>query len=501
MPTSATATPLPTTSTKGSRVLVCDDEKNMRRLLEDVLSDDGWAVTTVPTGEDLLDRFRRGEEFDAIVLDLSLPGMNGLETMEKLRPLAPTARLVVITAYGSVDAAVRAMQLGAVDFLIKPFDNSRLKAVLRRIRDAHPPVAARPGAQPLLIGAEGGVTMLLGTHPRMLEIASVVRQVASLKSSVMIYGESGTGKELVAHAIHFNGDRRTMPMVAVNCAAVAESLLESEFFGHEKGAYTSAHASARGKFELADRGTLFLDEIGEMSLPLQAKLLRVLQSGTFSRVGGEKELTVDVRIIAATNRDLEEMVERKAFREDLYYRLNVIPLTLPPLRERTADIPDLANFMIRKFAERHHLPPLLPTSAQMDQIVGYHWPGNIRELQNTIEKATILKDAAVIGAHIEGVLNRRKSSSSIDGVPVGAFRKRSLPPELTPDDYVLKLGEAATVRELNEVSADAQRAAVIRALRLCAGNKSEAAKRLGISYKTLFNKLEDLNIELSTGSE
>ncbi|CAN5323073.1 hypothetical protein BH09SUM1_BH09SUM1_14190 [soil metagenome] len=477
-----------------SQVLVCDDEKNMRRVLEDILSEDGWEVTAVGTGEEAV-KAAAAKRFEAIVLDLSLPGMNGLEVIDKLRDQGNESGLVVITAYGSIDVAVKAMQHGAVDFLIKPFDNSRIKAALRKIRETTGPLNDVEMSHPTVLGADNLPMNITGRDPRLTDIFRISRQIASLKTSVLISGESGTGKELVAQAIHYNGSRRHQPFVAINCAALPETLLESEFFGHERGAFTGAHAMVRGKFEVADHGTLFLDEVGDMPPSLQVKLLRVLQEQKFARVGGEKEITVDVRVIAATNRDLEEAVRLKQFREDLHYRLNVIPIQLPPLRERREDIPHLVEYFLNKFSKRHSLPKLRLTDEDLRALSSYSWPGNIRELQNSVEKATVLQDTGALA-----MLAFRGGISMPDSIKTGAAQAAA-PRKVTDDEFPIDLGQAGSIRELNEVAADAQRAAVIRALKLCNGNKSEAAKKLGISYKTLFNKIDDLQIQISTNVE
>ncbi len=480
-------------SAQSNTVLICDDEKNMRRVLEDILSDDGWEVTSVGSGEEVLKRVDDGETYDAIVMDLSLPGMNGLEVIDQLEENGCDSGLVVITAYGSVEAAIHAMKHGAIDFLIKPFDNARIKGALRKIRESRGLLSTVQLSHPTLVGEDNHPLNIVGHDPRLTSIIHVVKKIASLKTSVLIHGESGTGKELVAQAIHFNGARRHNPFVAINCAALPETLLESEFFGHERGAFTGAHALQKGKFELANHGTLFLDEIGDMPLSLQVKLLRVLQEQKFSRVGGEKEINVDVRVIAATNRNLEEAVQQKSFREDLFYRLNVIPVTLPPLRERKSDIPQLVDHFMNRFAKRHHLPKLELNDDDMEMLTNHPWAGNIRELQNAIEKAVVLqdKDALFSGAF---------STSSRDDVPVSAHTGGG-EVAVNDDQFLLDLGEDSTIRQLSEVAADAQRAAVIRALKLCKGNKSEASKRLGVSYKTLFNKIDDLQIQISTTVE
>ncbi len=478
-----------------SRVLVCDDEKNMRRVLEDILSEDGWTVTTVASGEEVLQKVSENETFDAIVMDLSLPGMNGLEVIGRLREMGNDTGVVVITAYGSVDTAVQAMQKGAVDFLIKPFDNARIKGALRKIRESEGLLDDLELSHPTLIGADNLPLNFVGQDPRLASIFRVIKQIASLQTGVLITGESGTGKELVAQAIHYNGSRRHMPFVPVNCAALPETLLESEFFGHERGAFTGAHATVQGKFELANHGTLFLDEIGDMPMSLQVKLLRALQEQKFTRVGGEKEVSVDVRVIAATNRNLEEMVGLKLFREDLYYRLNVIPINLPPLRERREDIPHLIEYFLNKFSKRHHLPKLQLDAEMIEAVKGHSWPGNIRELQNALEKATVLQDPQALLQIIEHVPSADPAALPGNGRNQDMQKKV---PVADDSQYILQLGGDKEIRPLSDVAADAQRAGVIRALKLCHGNKSEAAKRLGISYKTLFNKIDDLNIQIST---
>jgi DNA-binding NtrC family response regulator len=484
------------TQTIENRVLICDDEKNMRRVLQDILADDGWTTEAVASGEDLLKLIDEGQQYDAIIVDLSLPGMNGLEVIENLKERGVESGMVVITAYGSVDAAVQAMQCGAVDFLIKPFDNLRIKGTLRKIRESRGLIDDIKISMPSLVGANNLPLPMVGQDPRLTSIFQLVKQIASTKTSVLIHGESGTGKELVAQAVHFNGNRCHMPFVPVNCAALPETLLESEFFGHERGAFTGAHAKSHGKFELANQGTLFLDEIGDMPLSLQVKLLRVLQEQRLTRVGGEKEISIDVRIIAATNQNLEEMVKLKMFREDLFYRLNVIPVHLPSLRERKDDIPHLIEHFTIKFAQRHHMPRLVMSDKHLASLTNYPWPGNIRELQNAVEKATVLQDPAALVAITQSHTPHTPSSTLNQ---MSSYSQSTFEPD--ENQSLINLGEEDQIRNLNEVSADAQRAAVIRALKICKGNKSEAAKQLGISYKTLFNKIDDLEIQISTNVE
>jgi DNA-binding NtrC family response regulator len=499
----------PVSSRKPTRILVCDDERNMRNLLVDVLEDDGWQVVACENGREALDVLRGGEfDVPAMVLDLTMPEVDGFRVIEETRRLGLDTSIIVITAYGTVETAVRAMRTGASDFLVKPFENAVLKATLRRAMESRDLLKQLELSHPTFLGADLTPLPIIGQDTRLRNIFKTVRKIADLKTSVLVTGESGTGKELVAQAIHFNGSRRAKPFVAVNCGALPESLLESEFFGHERGAFTGAHALQRGKFELADGGTLFLDEIGEMPLALQVKLLRVLQDGRFTRVGGEKEIEVDVRVIAATNRDLATEVPARTFREDLYYRLNVIPIHLPPLRERLDDIPQLVKYFADRFCQRHNLPPLEVGEDILETMRQHTWPGNIRELQNVVEKAVILQEPELLKVPMR--VPPPAAEAFVQTLPAPAAEERT--PELptlpetrhaavSDDELVLDLGRGGAIRELAAVAAEAQRGAVIRALRLCNGNKAEAAKRLGVSYKTLFNRIHELGIEISTKVE
>ncbi|MDK2970676.1 MAG: hypothetical protein PWP23_431 [Candidatus Sumerlaeota bacterium] len=499
-----------------TRILVCDDEKNMRNLLVDVLEDDGWQVIACANGREAVETLRRGEyEIPVMILDLAMPELDGFGVIEETRKLGLDTSIIVLTAYGTIDTAVRTIRAGAADFIVKPFENVLLRATVRRTMESRDLLAQLELSHPSFLGADHTPLPIIGQDMRLRSIFKTVRKIADLKTSVLVTGESGTGKELVAQAIHFNGSRRDKPFVAVNCGALPESLLESEFFGHERGAFTGAHALQRGKFEIADGGTLFLDEIGEMPLSLQVKLLRVLQDGKYTRVGGEKENTVDVRVIAATNRDLAHEVGTKAFREDLYYRLNVIPIHLPPLRERRGDIPQLVTFFANRFSQRHNLPTLEIGPEILDTLKHHTWPGNIRELQNVVEKAVIMQEPELLK------IPMRAPESPFRPVPPPSAQEASTVEEEAPtpdlpelperpapaqdsisdDEIILNLGPGGAIRELSEVAADAQRSALIRALRLCNGNKAEAAKRLGISYKTLFNRIHELGIEITTKVE
>ncbi len=377
------------------RVLVADDERLMAEMLEEMLKADGMLVEKAYTGKEALEKFR-SLDFDLVLLDLRMPEMNGLDVLQEMKKEDPTIPVIVITAYGSVDNAVEALKVGAYDFITKPFKLEELRNAIARALEVE---QLRREKEYLLseIQEEFHFEGVIGESPKMKEVMRVAQLVAKTDATVLICGESGTGKELLARSIHYQSNRRDKPFVVVNCGAITETLLESELFGHEKGAFTGAYTRKPGKFELADGGTIFLDEIGEMSPAMQVKLLRVLQEKTFERVGGTTSITVDVRIIAATNRDLKKAVREGTFREDLYYRLNVIPIYLPPLRERKEDLPLLCDFLIARHCRKLHKKIRGISPQAMRVLRKYHWPGNIRELDNVLERAIILTQDDVIG--------------------------------------------------------------------------------------------------------
>lgn len=479
-------------------ILVCDDEKNMRRLLQDVLTGEGFTVVCASNGKEALEIINQTKgNISLLITDLTMPEMAGFELIEEIRKLGFGISVIVMTAYATIETAVQSMRSGAVDFVVKPFGIEQIKSAVRRSLDSQTLLKHASYSKPKFSPTEEGEFSIIGKDDRLRQIFNMIARVSNLDTSVLIQGESGTGKELVAQAIHFNGNRKGKPFVAVNCGALPESLLESEFFGHERGAFTGAHALQKGKFELADGGTLFLDEIGEMPLSLQVKLLRVLQEKRFVRVGGEKEIRVDVRIIAATNRDLSNDVEQKLFRQDLFYRLNVIPIEIPPLRERRNDIPELVNHFLEQFSQKHNLPTLLVSPEEMNLIMRRSWKGNIRELQNSAEKAIILGSID----SLTGLATAYSPSSELNMLP--DFSKAEphhmeIPPTDVPmassSGSNLDLGRFGEIRELKYVAEDAERLAIVRAINLCGNNKAEAAKRLGISRKTLFNKINELNL-------
>ncbi len=369
-------------------ILIVDDEPNYLIVLSELLRDEGFEVFTANCGEAGL-KVVKSTDLDLVITDMRMPGMDGMALLKEIKSFNADLPVIMITAFGEVEPAVAAMQAGAFNYLTKPFNNDELvlninKAVehyslLRenlRLRDE--------------VQSRYGFANMIGRNRRLLEIYRLIEKVAPTTTSVLISGESGTGKELVARAIHFNSPRRDAPFISINCAALPEALLESELFGHEKGAFTGAVALRKGRFELADTGTIFLDEIGEMPLALQAKLLRAIQEKTFERVGGSKPITVDLRILTATNRDLKEEVDNGNFREDLYYRLNVLHIHLPPLRERLDDLPLLTAHFIAKFARQLERPELTISSEAQRFLATLPWEGNVRELENTIERAAVL---------------------------------------------------------------------------------------------------------------
>jgi len=439
-----------------AEILLVEDEKNLRALFEDLLSRRGHRVVVCET----IAAARASLAVklpDAMVVDVKLPDGEGLVLLDRRVPA------VVMTAFGTLERAVQALRAGAVDFLVKPFDNARLLSSVEQALasgERLEELELTDGAvlQGQLIGAEGGLSSVVATLPR----------IAATDATVLVNGESGTGKELVARAIHEASPRKDGPFVAVNCAALPESLLESELFGFERGAFTGAHARKAGVVEAAHGGTLFLDEIGDMALEAQARLLRVLQEREVVRVGGREPVKVDVRVVAATHRQLEALVAEGRFRQDLLYRLAVVPVKLPSLRERKADLPALVAHFIVRHSRRHRLPPVEPSPEAWGWMRAHPWPGNVRELENWVERAVILQRFDV------------PSAPAVVPAPV------------EPAEVAVS---GAVVKSLKEAVAEAERAAVLAALVAAKGNKAEAARLLGVSYKTLFNKLHEHGIQ------
>ena len=439
-------------------VLVVDDDQVHRFMLCSMLKEWGWRCVEADDGTTAVAAVEK-HQYDAVLMDVRMTKMDGREAFSRIQKIAPTLPVIIMTAYSSVDDAVDAIQAGAHDYLTKPLDFERLRLALMRAVDHH---QVQVVAQERKAGEDSSdlLTSIIGSSPPMLELLEMVSYVAPTEATVLVYGESGTGKELVAEALHENSERRDKPFIKVNCAALAENLLESELFGHEKGAFTGAERSRDGKFVQADGGTLFLDEIGETSQAMQVKLLRVLQEQELQRVGGEQTIKINVRIIAATNRNLEHEVAEQRFREDLYYRLNVVMITVPPLRERGEDIVQLVNHFATKFSNKNSRVLDRITAECMEYLCSYSWPGNVRELENAIERGIILMRGT----------------------------------ELTEKSLPLSIQKQAASQESHSLTEpvslfDAEKQLIYKTLDETEGNKSEAARRLGITRKTLQNKL------------
>jgi DNA-binding NtrC family response regulator len=449
-------------------LLIIEDEAKMRRLLELNLSEDGFTVYTAADAEAGLNTLRQ-EKIDLVVTDLKLPGMNGLELLQAVKRTNATIPVVVMTAYGTVETAVEAMKAGASDYLLKPFALEEMKLILRKELDFHRLREENRSLREAL-GERYRFQNIVARSPKMQEVLATVERVAPTHSTVLLGGESGVGKDLIARAIHEHSRRAAGPFIKINCTAIPENLLESELFGYERGAFTGANTSKPGRFELADKGTIFLDEIGDVPGSIQVKLLHVLQDRQFERLGGTKTLKVDVRVIAATNQDLRAALEQGTFRQDLYYRLNVVPISIPPLRERKEEIPYLVDYFIARFARESDKPLTGITPAALKLLADFHWPGNVRELENIIERATALSTGTVIDV---ADIRLDISPPSPSTAPTG---------ELTPfppEGMTLEQFEDEIIRE---------------ALRRAGGNKSQAARLLGLSRNALRYRLSKLGV-------
>ncbi len=375
-------------------ILIVDDEKNYLLVLEDLLSEEGYQVVTADSAKEGLE-FAESHELDAVLTDMKMPGMDGMAFLDRIHALKPDLPVVMMTAYGTVEKAVEAMRKGAFDYILKPFENEELKLTVQKAID-HYHLICKNRILTQELQERYQFSNIIGKSAVMQKIYQLIEKVAPTKATVLITGESGTGKELIARAIHYNSTRADAPFISVNCGALPETLLESELFGHEKGAFSGAVSQRKGRFELAHSGTLFLDEITEMSFPLQVKLLRILQEMEFERVGGSQTLKVDVRIVAASNRDLKEEVAAGRFRSDLFYRLNVVRIHLPPLRERTDDIPLLVSHFIMKHSQGADPCNIMVEPDALRVLLDYQWPGNVREIENVVERAIILSNGSRI---------------------------------------------------------------------------------------------------------
>jgi DNA-binding NtrC family response regulator len=447
--------------TRSGRILVVDDEANARTALAELLGDEGYEVETAADAFKALGKY---ESFapHVVITDLKMPGMDGIALVKKLRAEQDGVAIVVMTAFGEVTSAVDAMRSGAADYLTKPLNFDELVVVLDRVFE-HQQLARETRQLRQRVRDRVAPDNIVGAAPPMQRVFEIVDQVAPSKATVLITGESGTGKELVANAIHQRSPRAGKPFIKLHCAALAESLLESELFGHERGSFTGAMARKDGRFSLADGGTLFLDEIGEISPSIQVKLLRFLQEHEFERVGGTQTLHVDVRVIAATNRHLLDEIAKGRFREDLYYRLNVVALEMPALRERRADVPELAKFFIDRYGKQNAKQIEGCTPEALELLMNYGWPGNVRELENAIERAVVL-------------------------APGPSIEPRHLPPSVRPAAAPTGMPPIP-----GSTMADIERYAILETLKVTGGSTSRAAEMLGISTRTIQYRLHDYN--------
>lgn len=480
------------------RLLLIDDETDVQYSFRRIFDSPSVEIISANNGEEGLKLVPKAQP-DLVIMDIRLGGINGLETLRRIRQIAPKLPVIMMTAYGTTQTAIEAMKLGAYDYLLKPFDVPRLKEVVFNALKASQDMRQVVSCQPLLDSDDYSASIIGRTNP-MQNVFKTIGQLATSNATVLITGESGTGKELVARAIYHHSQRSHQPYLAINCAAIPENLLESELFGHEKGAFTGANAQRIGKFEQCHQGTLFLDEIGDMSLSTQTRILRVLQSGQFERVGGNQPLQVDVRIIAATNKPLENAVATRQFREDLFYRLNVVRLHLPPLRERRADIPLLVDYFLNKYARQQKAPKKSIAREAVDILQACPWPGNVRELENAVQRALVMaKTDLILPQDLPPEITQNRLA------PVEPrLRPKTQPPALpstlgpsSPADLeslTRLLFEWARRDDQLKIIPAVERLLVIQALKATQGNQVKAAQLLGITRATLRKRIAKFKI-------
>ncbi|MBM4287034.1 MAG: sigma-54-dependent Fis family transcriptional regulator [Deltaproteobacteria bacterium] len=475
------------------KILLVDDDEGLLHFLQRFFTKQGYSVRSCSSGQAALEIIA-GEEFDLILLDYKMPGLNGLDTLKEVRRLQVKTPVIIMTAYGTTDTAIEAMRLGAYDYLLKPFDREELQRLaadalevnsLMKQEVSFPGHACRPAA------AVQKTVRIVGNHRRMQEVYKLIGQVADKDVTVLITGESGTGKELVARAIYHHSHRQNKPFMAINCAAIPEMLLESELFGYERGAFTGAERTHIGRFERCRDGTLFFDEIGDMSLATQAKVLRVLQYGEFERLGGKENIRINVRIIAATNKNLEKEVELGRFREDLYWRLKVISIHLPPLRERPEDIPALAEYFVSRFSEEYQTPIRYVSGPAMQKLTSHTWPGNVRELENCMRRAVLLSLGDVIlEEHLKLDADPQAGPGArLDQLMASIDKKLE---GLMPD--ILRLSTEKTHANVIDL---VEKVLIAKVLEQCGYNQVKAAKLLGISRNTLRHRIKKFHFEAS----
>lgn len=472
------------------KILIVEDDLVVRTVLQNVFTRHKLAVSTADCLAQASAHLMR-EQYDLMLLDLRLPDGDGLKFLEQLSAMPDRPLVVMITGYGTIESAVACMRAGAFDYVLKPFSTSQIDVTLRKAQNYHQLVRVNRLLSNDPADEDG---MLVGRSPAMVRLRQIVERVAPTDATVLITGESGTGKEMVSREFYRRSPRRTEPFIKVNCAAVSQSLIESEFFGHERGAFTGATERREGRFELAHNGTLLLDEVSEIPLALQAKLLRVLQEREFERVGGSRTIKVNVRIIATSNRDLLGHVNKGEFRQDLYYRLNVFPVQVPPLRERVEDIPVLADHFLQRFARKHGVKVTGFSDSACATLLAYRWPGNVRELQNTIERAVILSEsgrpvaAGALGLPVDLIPATESAAAAWQGHDLANAEPGTLVDQMEAGAAVPNVTDArGNVLPLDQL----EKRAILAALQQTGGNRTQAAAALGISIRTLRNKLQE----------
>ena len=460
------------------KILVADDEQSMREFLDIMLKKEGYKVSLASNGEEVA-KLVENDLFDLVLLDIRMPKLDGISALRKIKANAPETIVIMITAYASADTAIKAMKEGAYDYITKPFKVEEIKLIIKNALE-------KKNLQKENVLLKQAVRdrfhfgNIIGQSPKMVVLYDLLEKVSPTKTNILVTGESGTGKELVAKAIHYNSPRKEKPFVTLNCGAIPESLIESELFGHMKGAFTDAIATKKGLFEVADEGTIFLDEVSELPLLMQVKLLRVLQDKEFKRVGGTEDIRVDVRIIAATNKELEEAVKEKRFRDDLFYRLNVIQIKLPPLRDRREDIQTLANHFLKKYSQELNKNILNISPEALQILLNYEYPGNVRELQNIIERAVALESSPDLTAH--------NLSSYLSEQPL--LRKGPIDIEI-PNEGI----------DLEKMVEDLERTLLLKALDRTKGIKKKAAELLHINFRSMRYRLEKYGLNHGSDSD
>lgn len=449
--------------TPSDRILIVGDEENMRGLFEKILSTEGYQVAVASTGEEAVALFEE-ERFDLVVSELKMPGMDGFELLKKIKEISPGSPFIFLTAFGTIGSAVAAMKEGASDYLTKPVNNDEVKLVIKKALDLYH-LTQEVAQLRARVEINKDFKEIIGRSPKMRALFQMIKLVSSSNATILIYGESGTGKELIARAVHYNSPRHGRPFITIDCGALPETLLESELFGHAKGSFTGAIQNKKGLFEEANGGTLLLDEIGDTTPVFQSKLLRMLQEGEIRPVGSNKSIKVDVRVLVATNKDLRKLVKMKTFREDLYYRLAVIPVVIPSLKERKEDIPILVDHFIKKFSDQNHLPLKRISPQVMKILIDYPWHGNVRMLENVIERAVLISPGPEIQLNI--LFNDR------------APEERIFHPLREMSDFAIEVVERENIAE---------------AMRKANGNRTKAARLLEISRSTLYNKLRQYGL-------